>query len=120
MSRVVVVNKLPSFSRSAKNVLDTAMRSAASDGLINAKRNAPFDKGGLRANSETERLTPLHWRISFWEEYARFQEFGGDSKRRVRNYSTAGTGKHFLKDAGDEQANKIVAKFKTHGKRARA
>lgn len=33
--------------------------------------------------------------------YARYQEFGGDGHREVRNYTTPGTQAHYLRDAGD-------------------
>ena len=33
--------------------------------------------------------------------YARYQEFGGDGKRVVRNYTTPGTQAHYLRDAGN-------------------
>lgn len=114
-----VINKLPSFSNSARSVLDDAVKEAARDGYIKAKQHAPFDKGGLRSQSHFKKIKQMHQRISFWEEYARFQEFGGDASRRVRNYSTAGTKAHYLKDAGDEQARKISRTFAKHAKRAR-
>lgn len=115
----VVVNKLPKFQKSVHSVLNDALGEGARDGHIKAKTTAPFDKGPLRADSDHRMIIPLLWRISFWKEYARFQEFGGDSKRRVRNYSTSGTGKGFLKSAGDEQADKIVMKFKKHSVRVK-
>ncbi len=113
-------NRLPQFSDSAKRVLNDAMRSTASDILIKAKDRAPFRKGGLRGESDTHMVRLLKWRISFWIEYARFQEFGGDSKRKVRNYSSAGTGKHFLRTSGDEAVNKLNTQLAIHGRRARA
>ncbi len=116
----IVNDKLPQFTRSLYNVLDDAMREGARDGLIAAKTRAPFYKGGLRSESEVKRISSLFWRISFWKEYARFQEFGGDGKRTVRNYSHSGTGKHYLKTSGDEQAERIASLARKHGIRARA
>ena len=113
-------DKLPSFKRSAYSVLDDALREGARDTLIGGKQRAPFDKGMLRSHSDAKQRKPLSWRVSFWEEYARFQHEGGDSKRRIRNYNTAGTGEHYLKDAGDAQANRINKVFKKHAGRARA
>jgi len=116
----IVNNKLPQFERSLFNVLDDAFREAARDTLINAKNKAPYDKGGLRGETEAKRISPLHHRVSFWIEYARFQEFGGDSKRTVKNYKWPGVGKGFLKSAGDEQAKKLVMTIRKHTPRARA
>lgn len=116
---VKVTDKMPSFKRSAYQVLDDALKEGAKDTLINAKKKAPHDKGDLRSETEFKRVGPLHQRVSFWMEYARFQEFGGDSKRTVRKYKHAGVGKGFLKKAGDEQAKIINRTFFKHGKRAK-
>src|SRR5687767_12133983 len=98
---------MPRFSASAKRMADIALKEAATDVLINAKRRAPFQKGTLRANSDVSMPGLLFRRISFWAEYARFQEFGGDDKRRVTKYTTSGTGAHFLKEAGDSVRLKL-------------
>lgn len=116
----IINDKLPSFKGSLYNVLDDALREGARDTLINAKTKAPFSKGDLRGESEVKKNTSLSWRVSFWMEYARFQEFGGDSKRRVRKYSHSGTGAHFLKDSGDEQAKKLNMTMRKHAQRAMA
>ena len=118
--RVVVIDKLPKFRLSAKKVLGDALREAGTDVLINTKERAPFKKGGLRGESHVKPIHPLLYRVSFWMEYARFQEFGGDSKRRVRKYTTSGTGKHYLKSSGDEAVDKLNLTFAKHGRRARA
>ncbi len=114
------VDKLPMFSVSAKRVLDDALREGARDTLIAAKTKAPFKAGQLRGDTEVKAVGKLTWRVSFFKEYARFQEFGGDGKRTVRNYSASGTGKAYLKSSGDEQARRINMIFMKHGKRARA
>lgn len=117
---VRVINRLPQFSRSAESVLDDALKEGARDILITAKQKAPFRKGGLRSDTWIKSPSKLVQRISFWKEYARFQEFGGDSKRRVRNYTTAGTGKAYLKTAGDDVVKRMPSILKKHAGRARA
>lgn len=118
--RPKVIDKMPRFKASLYSVLDDALADASKDILINAKNRAPFKKGALRSNSENKQMRPLNWRVSFWLEYARFQEFGGDSRRRVVKYSTPGTGKGYLRKSGDEQASKLKAVVKKHTVRARA
>lgn len=120
MSNLTINDKMPAFNKSAKIVLADALREGARDVLIKSKSRAPFQKGGLRSETEVKSITPLLWRVSYWKEYARYQEFGGDGKRTVRNYSTSGTGKGYLKKSGDEVANKINRVFVKHGRRARA
>lgn len=116
---VKIVDKLPSFSRHMKTTLDDAVAEAAKDVLINAKNRAPFAKGALRREADVKQSKMLTYIISFWVEYARFQEFGGNAKRRVRNYTTGGTGAHFLKSSGDEQVSKLAATVKKHALRIR-
>ena len=116
MSNVTVIDKLPLFAIMSRAALNNALREAARDGLIDAKEHAPFSKGDLRGVTDVHEFKLLTWRISFWMEYARFQEFGGDSKRQVRNYSTAGTGAHFLKNAGDKQREKLRMNFAKHSR----
>jgi hypothetical protein len=112
-------NKLPIFSTRLKLVLDDALKEGARDILINGKTKAPHSKGGLRSDTEVKKVSMFKWRVSFFKEYARFQEFGGDGSRTVRNYSTPGTGKGFLKEAGDDQKDKLTDIIKKHGRRIR-
>lgn len=114
-----VVDNLPRFTKNLIPVIDDALREAGRDTLILAKKRAPFEKGGLRSNADLKQVSQLNWRVSFWQEYARFQEFGGDAKRKVRNYSTPGTGKRYLKSSGDEQAKKFTMTLKKHLPRVR-
>lgn len=121
MATLAKVNdRLPNFRRSLYRVLDDAIGEAAKDTLIDAKNKAPYKDGALRRESDTRQMSMAKHRVSFWVEYARFQEFGGDARRRVRNYSTGGTGKAYLKTAGDNQGKKLVITLKKHAARARA
>ena len=119
MSKAIVVDRMPQFKRSAYNVLNDALIEGAREVLFNAKTRAPYKKGGLRGKTEKHQERPLLQRIVFGIEYARFQEFGGDGKKIVRNYSTPGTGKGYLKSSGDEVAAGLTTTFKKHGLRAR-
>lgn len=119
MSKAIVVDRMPQFKRSAYNVLNDALIEGAKEVLFNAKTKAPYKKGGLRGNSDVHQEKKLLQRISFWIEYARYQEFGGDGKKIVRNYSTPGTGKGYLGSSGDEVAAGLPTTFKKHGLRAR-
>lgn len=111
---VRVVDRLPAFSSKLFVVLDEALQDGGRDILIKAKTRAPFKKGALRSNSDVKGIKPLHKRVSFWEEYARFQEFGGDGNRVVRRYTTSGTGKQYLSKSGYEVAGKMIFTIKKH------
>lgn len=116
---VKIIDRLPRFKQSLYIVLDDALKEGARDIRLHAKEKAPYKMGHLRANSDFKQIGILKWRVSFWEVYARFQEFGGDGKRRIRNYTTAGTGKHYLKNAGDEMVLKLKSILKKHASRAK-
>lgn len=116
---VRVNDRLPIFAQRARDVLDDAVRELAVDAYREALDTTPLDKGTLRSESEVKKVAQRHWRVSFWSLYARFQEFGGDGKRRVRNYTTAGTGKHYLKNGGDKQMKRAHRVFKKHARRVR-
>lgn len=111
---VRVIDRLPQFNANTKVVLNDALRSASADVLLAAKTRAPFKKGGLRRETDVKQVSFLHWRVTFWIEYARFQEFGGDKSRRVRNYSTPGTGAHYLERSGDDEAKKMEGVVRMH------
>lgn len=119
MSDVVVIDKMPQFKNSMESVFNDALKEGARDIIIAAKTRAPLDKGQLRADSDVSNPSHLKWRISFWKEYARFQEFGGDATRRVRHYTTSGTGKAYLSTAGNNMRLKLDGIFKKHAQRAR-
>lgn len=120
VKHVKVVDKMPIFVSGLKRVYDDALGETTKDILINARNRAPFSgKGALRRESDVSQQTSLKWHISFWVEYARFQEFGGDKKRRVRKYTTAGTGAGYLKKSGDEGLAKLKLILQKHGLRVR-
>ena len=113
---VKIVDNMPAFRRALEFVGEDAIREGARDGFIKAKMNAPFKKGGLRSEADFRRVGRLTQRITFWKEYAAYQERGRRRNGRnvVRNYTTSGTGAHFLEYAGDEQANKLLFTLKKH------
>lgn len=110
-----VEDNLPTYKRRLYASYQNGLLEAARDILITAKSRAPFDDGRLRGTTQISTPRPFSKRISFLVEYARFQEYGGDGKRRVRQYTTPGTGAHYLKRSGDEGAQKLARTLKKHG-----
>jgi hypothetical protein len=115
---VVIVDRSKPYSIALKTRLNDALREGSRDILVLSNNRAPFDKGHLRSDKDAKQQSPLHWRVSYWKEYARFQEFGGDGKRVVRNYKTNGTGKHYLRSSGDDVAKTMRYIIKKHCGRA--
>lgn len=118
MISVRIDDRLPMFSNKAKNYLNDALKEGAKDILVKSTAKAPYKDGGLRGNKDAMQTGRMQWTVTYWNEYARYQEFGGDGRRVVRNYTTAGTGKGYLKKSGDEVANAMSLIFAKHGGRA--
>lgn len=101
--------------------LDNATRAMADATVKTSKITAPMSaipghKGTLRNSSRIERISPLHYAAMYGGEnvpYAGYQERGmrRDGSRKVRHYTTPGTGKHFLKNAGDAIAKQGIGVY---------
>jgi hypothetical protein len=115
---VKITDRLPLFKLRAEIVLNNALREASRDIIVLSRTRAPFQKGGLRSDADIRQSGKLKWRVTYWKEYARYQEFGGDRRRTVRRYTTGGTGKSYLKGAGDTIAKNMPTILAKHGKRA--
>ena len=118
-SSVKVIDKLPQYTQRLHQVLDDAIAETALDILTKSRDTAPYRKGGLRSDSVSQQQAQMFWRVSYWKEYARFQEFGGDGKRQVQQYTTPGTGKAYLKTAGDNAVDNLKRNVAKHGVRAK-
>jgi hypothetical protein len=118
MISVRIDDRLPMFSNKAKNYLNDALKEGAKDILARSNDLAPYKDGGLRVNKDANQTGRMQWTVTYWNKYARFQEFGGDGRRVVRHYTTSGTGKGYLKKSGDQVANAMSLIFAKHGGRA--
>jgi hypothetical protein len=105
---------MPMFRQKMLVGMDTALSAGATDVLVKSTELAPFENGGLRADKDAKRTGKLEWTIYYYKEYARYQEFGGDKKRTITNYTTSGTGAHYLKKGGDSVAKSIVGQFRKY------
>jgi len=77
--------------------------------IKSGKNKGQFAKTGgpLRASIKHYKKKEKAYFIIANKEYAAYQEFGGDGRRIVRNYSKVGTGKEYLSGPG----KKIGADF---------
>lgn len=121
MANLKITDRMPQFKRSMVQRLDEAIGELANDIHRKASmRYAPFKDGRLRGDSHARKMATLNWRVEFNVEYALAQEQGYAGSKIFRQYTTAGTGKRFLRRAGDEESKKAVLLLKKHGSRARA
>lgn len=122
MSKVKYVNNFQSFVNSTDNVMEGAIARMSKDTGTIAKIRIPFKGGDLQKSEEQIKVSKLHMKVLFNEEYASYQERGErkDGSRKVRKYSTPGTGKDFLKEAGEKVGRDAVNYFKQAANLAKA
>jgi hypothetical protein len=101
------------FTSLASKAISIALGNMAKDIETVAKvKKVPVDKSDLQSNIEHKKVTSKHYRVEVDKAYARFQEYGGDNKRKVRKYTKPGTGAHYLRDSGEIIVRKFPAYFK--------
>lgn len=73
----------------------------------------PKDSKALARSARIERIDESTMAVSYGKglAYARYQEFGGDGRRVVRNYTTPGTHAHYLKQSGDAVSKRGIKEF---------
>lgn len=117
-----VVNNMPRFYRSNTEMMGGALSRMGRDIINISKIRVPFREGDLMKSAEDVKVSALHHKVLYNEEYAGYQERGKrkDGSRKVRNYSTPGTGKDFLKGAGKQVKQNVLNYFKQAASLARA
>lgn len=98
---VKITDRTMEFIRKHENAADTVINTMAVDIERLAKMTVPFKKGHLRASIRHIKRGSMRYAVIANKVYAAFQEFGGDDKRVVRNYSKPGTGKGYLTKSGE-------------------
>lgn len=107
------------FIRSNSEIMDNVLARMAKDVKMIAKVRVPFKEGDLQEEIVEEKIGHNQHRVLVNKEYAEYQEAGQRSggSHRVRNYTTPGTGKNFLKDAGGQVAKNSLEYFKQAGQK---
>ena len=116
---VVVHGNNETLLKQTKLNLKNALKAMADATLQRAQVLAPMSDidghaGTLRTtglvSTSSDGLTAFV-RFGNGISYARYQEFGGDGKRVVRNYTTEGTQAHYLRDAGNSVAKEEIKQY---------
>lgn len=117
---VRVDNRLPRFKQNASDAFDMMLAKMRNDAFVLSQAKVPFEEGDLQASGKQERRALHKHRVSYGESLddprAAYQERGSrkDGSHVVRNYTTAGTGKNFLKGS----AMIILSKASNYAKQA--
>lgn len=103
-------------------VIDNALEQMGDDILNLALAKVPIDTGTLYSSGKVESKGAHHYVVSFGddgsdaENYAGAQEAGTTRGFPMKNYTTAGTGAHYLENAG----NKVAPRVKLYLEQAKA
>ena len=112
-----VDSHIPEFKIRTESELNRILEGVAREIERDAKMVVPLKKGTLQSSIKVNKVAPLKYKVTAGEfpnlPYALFQEKGGDSTRRVRNYTTPGTGKNYLGATGDRIMLKTLSRLKS-------
>lgn len=119
MSKAVLIDNMPKFVSGSLVAMDRAFNRMAIDIERLSKQQVPVGptkkqnknskgSGQLRSSGHHLKVHFMRYIIYYNMEYARFQEFGGDKKRKVRRYTKPGSKKFYLKDPGDLISSRAV------------
>ncbi|OQA03766.1 MAG: Minor capsid protein [Planctomycetes bacterium ADurb.Bin401] len=111
--KLVIKDKSDIFKQLTAKRIDRVLFSMANDIQNLAKIKAPHLQGHLQSSIIAMRKPGKKaWMVEANMEYAKFQEFGGDKKRTVKNYTTPGTGKLYLTNSGKQVAKNALLYIK--------
>lgn len=112
MGKVTVDSKVKRFKANTSDAVELLLMKMRNDAFILSQAKVPYKEGDLSASGKQERRKLHSHRVSYGESLsdprAAYQERGmrRDGSHVVRNYTTAGTNKNFLKDAATNVINK--------------
>ncbi|MFA5634104.1 MAG: hypothetical protein WC973_03055 [Candidatus Dojkabacteria bacterium] len=103
-----MINKIKKFAKKDREATNRAYERMCVDIIRLSKIKVPHGKTGiLESSGRYRKIKDLQFVVEYGQEgpskaYARYQEYGGDGKRVVRNYTKAGSGKAFLREPADQ------------------
>lgn len=107
---VVIKLKFKEYGDGMSKKVDKAMAFMTYQVEKIATPKVPQKTSALMTSAFTTKIAEFQYRFGYNKEYAQFQEAGvrADGTHKVSNYSKAGTGAHFLKEASDLVENKKI------------
>lgn len=114
MSNANVTNKIMDFGERTVEVFDSALGRMGKDIEQIAKMKVPLKDTNLFKEIKYEKIGTLKHKIIVDSDYAAYQERGRrfDGSHVVKNYTTPGTGKDFLKGAAQQVVDKGIEYLK--------
>jgi len=108
---VKVTNNIKRFVAQNASAMDRSLNKMAVDIERLSKEQVPFRNGQLKASGKHLKRGFLKWQVEYDTVYARYQEFGGDARRVIRNYTLPGKKSFYLRDPGDLISRRAVQYF---------
>jgi hypothetical protein len=107
---IKITNNIKKFVNTNERIMDSVLGRMTGDILMISKITVPFKSSDLMRSGVTEKVGSMKYKVRYDSEYASYQERGRrqDGSRVVRNYTTPGTGKNFLRNAGKTVANNAL------------
>jgi hypothetical protein len=109
---IKIIDNIMKFVKNNAVAMDRGLNRMAIDIERLSKEQVPVDKGQLRSSGNHSRVGIMKYKVTYNKVYARFQEFGGDDSRTVKNYKYPGKKKGFLRDPGRIIAKQAFSYFK--------
>ena len=110
--KLKIIDNTAKFLKQSTSAMDRTLNAMVIDVERMAKQQVPFKEGALKASGYHKKIGLLKWVVGFNKVYAAFQEWGGDGKRVVRNYSMPGKKKFYLRDPVAMVHSKALGYFK--------
>ena len=119
---VRIENNLKNFGTNAEVNLGNAVERMALDVKLISKVKVPYKAGTLQGSCVKQKLSRTHHQVIYDTDYASYQERGSrkNGTRVVKNYSTPGTSKGFLKQAGVQVSKNALSYMKQAAARSKA
>lgn len=114
---IKIIDNILKFVEKNAQATDRALNRMSTDIERLSKNRVPVKKGPLKSSGKSIKRGFMDYRVVYNMEYAAFQEFGGDKKRVIKNYTTPGTGAFYLKSSGDKISEKSLDYLKQESAR---
>ena len=110
MGKILFEDRIREMGTTAVRVFDSALGRMGKDIELIAKAKVPLESTDLFKEIQYQKKGTLKHRVVVDSEYAAFQERGRrfDGSHVVKNYSTPGTGAHYLGAAAKQVVEKGI------------
>ena len=109
-NKVEIKNRIVEFAKNNTAAMDRVLNRMALDILTMSKAQVPYKTSLLQQSGKYGKKSPLLYEVFYNKIYAAYQEFGmrKDGTHVVKNYTTPGTKKFYLRDPAQLITSRIL------------